>query len=210
MSLIPRVGKLVLPRTALLLCDLQEKFRSQIAHFDAITQVCGRMLQAAKILGIRTVVTEMYPKGLGKTVPELGDLSGIPVIPKTAFTMYTDEVAEVLELGTKIDGVWLCGVETHVCVQATALDLIERGAQVHCIVDACSSRNMVDRMVAFQRMAQSGVYLTTCESALLTILCSSKHPSFKEVQKLIMKLSPDSGLLSGISGPLNPFSASGI
>lgn len=63
MSLIPRVGKLVLPRTALLLCDLQEKFRSQIAHFDAITQVCGRMLQAAKILGIRTVVTEMYPKG---------------------------------------------------------------------------------------------------------------------------------------------------
>lgn len=92
-----------------------------------------------------SILSGTFPPGLGKTVPELGDLSGIPVIPKTAFTMYTDEVAEVLELGTKIDGVWLCGVETHVCVQATALDLIERGAQVHCIVDACSSRNMVDR-----------------------------------------------------------------
>ncbi|VDP91451.1 unnamed protein product [Echinostoma caproni] len=154
MSLLPRVGKLVLSRTALLVCDIQEKFRSQIAHFDAITEVSSRMLQAAKILGIRTVITEMYPKvekpppresSLGKTVQELGDLSGIPVIPKTAFSMYTDEVAQVLELGKQIDSVWLCGLETHVCVQATALDLVERGAQVHCIMDACSSRNMVDR-----------------------------------------------------------------
>ncbi|VDP19894.1 unnamed protein product [Echinostoma caproni] len=63
-------------------------------------------------------------------------------------------------------------------------------------------------MVAFQRMSQSGVYLTTCESALLTILCGSTHPNFKEVQKLIMKPSPDSGLLSGL-GPLNPFTQTG-
>ncbi|KAA3678797.1 uncharacterized protein DEA37_0014653 [Paragonimus westermani] len=141
---------------------------------------------------------------LGKTVPELGDLSGIPVIPKTSFSMYTEDVANVLELGKEIDSILLCGIETHVCVQATALDLVERGAEVHCITDACSSRNMVDRMVAFHRMSQAGVYLTTCESALLSILCGSHHPSFREIQKIILKPSPDSGLLSGVA-PANPF-----
>ncbi|OON18911.1 isochorismatase family protein, partial [Opisthorchis viverrini] len=141
-TMLPKVGKLVLSRTALLVCDLQEKFRTNIAHFQAITEVSGRLLKAARILGMRTVVTEMYPKG--HTVPELGDLSGIPVIPKTSFTMCTEEVNSAMEFGKQIDAVLLCGIEAHVCVQATALDLVERGVHVHCIVDACSSRNMVD------------------------------------------------------------------
>ncbi|GAA49879.1 Isochorismatase domain-containing protein 2, mitochondrial [Clonorchis sinensis] len=202
--MLPRSGKLILSRTALLVCDLQEKFRTNIAHFQAITEVSGRLLKAARILGMRTVVTEMYPKGLGHTVPELGDLSGIPVIPKTSFTMCTEEVNSALEFGKQIDAVLLCGIEAHVCVQATALDLVERGVHVHCIVDACSSRNMVDRMVAYHRMSQAGVYLTTCESALLTILCGSEHPNFREIQKLILQPSPDSGLLTGL-GSIIPF-----
>ncbi|CAH8554135.1 unnamed protein product [Schistosoma margrebowiei] len=174
MSGISRVGKLLLPRTALLLCDIQEKFRPTISHFDAIVETSSRMLTAARMLGMRIIVTEMYPK---------------------------DEVANVLELGKQINSVLLCGIETHVCVQSTALDLIERGIQVHCIVDAVSSRNMVDRMFGFQRMSQSGVYLTTCESALLTILCGSDHPQFRDVQKIILKPSPDSGLLTGFNTP---------
>ncbi|VDP50638.1 unnamed protein product [Schistosoma margrebowiei] len=145
MSGISRVGKLLLPRTALLLCDIQEKFRPTISHFDAIVETSSRMLTAARMLGMRIIVTEMYPKGLGPTVKELGDLSGIPIISKRSFSMLTDEVANVLELGKQINSVLLCGIETHVCVQSTALDLIERGIQVHCIVDAVSSRNMVDR-----------------------------------------------------------------
>ncbi|CAH8547146.1 unnamed protein product [Schistosoma rodhaini] len=199
MSGISRVGKLLLPRTALLLCDIQEKFRPTISHFDAIVETSSRMLTAARMLGMRILVTEMYPKGLGPTVKELGDLNGIPIISKRSFTMLTDEVANILELRKQIDSVLLCGIETHVCVQSTALDLIERGIQVHCIVDAVSSRNMVDRMFGFQRMSQSGVYLTTCESALLTILCGSDHPQFRDVQKIILKPSPDSGLLTGLN-----------
>ncbi|CAI2727967.1 unnamed protein product [Schistosoma spindalis] len=201
MSGISRVGKLLLPRTALLLCDIQEKFRPTISHFDAIVETSSRMLTAARMLGMRIVVTEMYPKGLGPTVKELGDLNGIPIISKRSFTMLTDEVANVLELGKQINSVLLCGIETHVCVQSTALDLIEQGIQVHCIVDAVSSRNMVDRMFGFQRMSQSGVYLTTCESALLTILCGSDHPQFRDVQKIILKPGPDSGLLAGFNTP---------
>ncbi|CAL8105733.1 unnamed protein product [Calicophoron daubneyi] len=199
--MLPKLGKFVLSRTALLVCDVQEKFRPSICHFDAVTEICSRLLKAAKILGLRTVITEMYPKGLGRTVPELGDLSGIPVIPKRAFSMCTDEVVNVLDIGKQIDSVLLCGIETHVCVQATALDLLGHGADVHCIVDGCSSRFMVDRMFGYQRMAQSGVYLTTCESALLTILSGSDHPHFREVQNLIKEPGPDSGLLSGCQPP---------
>ncbi|CAH8850694.1 unnamed protein product [Trichobilharzia szidati] len=201
MANVSRVGKLILSRTALLLCDMQEKFRPTISHFNAIVETSSRMLTAARMLKMRTVVTEMYPQGLGPTVKELGDLSGIPVIAKRSFTMLTDEVMNILELGSHIDSVLICGIETHVCVQSTALDLLERGIQVHCIVDAVSSRNMVDRIIGFQRMRQSGVYLTTCESVLLTILCGSNHPQFRDIQKIILKPSPDSGLLTGFSEP---------
>ncbi|RTG85244.1 uncharacterized protein DC041_0010163, partial [Schistosoma bovis] len=200
---LPATGKVVRARNPSIFATnhlkVEEKFRPTISHFDAIVETSSRMLTAARMLGMRIVVTEMYPKGLGPTVKELGDLSGIPIISKRSFSMLTDEVANVLELGKQINSVLLCGIETHVCVQSTALDLIERGIQVHCIVDAVSSRNMVDRMFGFQRMSQSGVYLTTCESALLTILCGSDHPQFRDVQKIILKPSPDSGLLTGFS-----------
>ncbi|VDN11622.1 unnamed protein product [Dibothriocephalus latus] len=63
MSTISRVGRLVLPRTALLVCDLQEKLRPAIAHFDAVVNVSNRLIQAARILQMQTIVTEMYPKG---------------------------------------------------------------------------------------------------------------------------------------------------
>ncbi|CAH8561387.1 unnamed protein product [Heterobilharzia americana] len=201
MANLSRVGKLVLSRTALLLCDMQEKFRPTISHFNAIVETSSRMLTAARLLNMRTVVTEMYPKGLGPTVKELGDLSGVPVIPKRSFTMLTDEVMNILELGSHTDSVLICGLETHVCVQSTALDLLDRGIQVHCIVDAVSSRSMIDRIVGFQRMRQSGVYLTTYESALLTILCGSDHPQFRDIQKIILKPTLDSGLLTGFSEP---------
>ncbi|VEL31478.1 unnamed protein product [Protopolystoma xenopodis] len=81
--------------------------------------------------------------GLGSTVPELGDLSGMPVIAKTRFSMITPELEKVIPIDTK--SILLCGIETHVCIQQTALDFAEKGLDVHIIADACSSRNMVDR-----------------------------------------------------------------
>ncbi|BHF66245.1 Isochorismatase domain-containing protein 2, mitochondrial [Sparganum proliferum] len=196
MSTISKVGRLVLPRTALLVCDIQEKFRPAIAHFDAIVSVSSRLIEAARILQMQTIVTEMNPKGLGPTVPELGDLSGIPVFPKMTFSMMVEGVEKALGLGTKIDSVILCGIETHVCVQQTALDLRQRGIDVHCVADAVSSRNMVDRLIAFERMRQSGVYVTTSEAAILGLMSGADHPLFRTVQKLIIPPAPDSGLLS--------------
>ncbi|KAL3317252.1 Isochorismatase domain-containing protein 2, mitochondrial [Cichlidogyrus casuarinus] len=191
------------PGTVLFICDLQEKFRPNIPQFEGIAQVSNRLLNASKILGMQALVTEMYPEGkfifeigLGKTVPEVGDLEGIPVFAKKKFSMITVEVEEWLKSSQKtpLERVILCGIETHVCVQSTALDLVSRGIEVHCVADACGSRNPIDRRFAFERMRQSGIFITTCESILLGLLCGSDHTKFREVQKLIMSKSPDIGL----------------
>lgn len=155
------------------------------------------MYRAAKIMKLPLIVTtEQYPKGLGPTVPEIGiDRNADNVMAKTCFTMCLPEVERKLT-DAGIKSVILCGIETQACIQKTALDLLERGLDVHVIADACSSRSMVDRMYAFERMRQSGVFITTSEGMLLQLLGDAMHPSFKEVQKVIMTSAPDTGLLS--------------
>ncbi|KAL5110968.1 Isochorismatase domain-containing protein 2 [Taenia crassiceps] len=196
MSALPRLGKLIASRTSLFVCDMQEKFRHSISHFNAIVSVSGRLIAAAKMLEMPIIVTEMYPKGLGQTVEDLGDLSGIPVIPKLSFSMITKELESMIDLKKDVDSVILCGIETHVCVQRTALELLERGIDVHCVADAVSSRSLVDRMFALERMRQSGVFITTSESIILGLVDGSEHLLFKSLQKLIIPKAPDSGLLS--------------
>ncbi|XP_070565045.1 isochorismatase domain-containing protein 2-like [Ptychodera flava] len=189
-----RLGKVAINSSALFLCDLQEKFRPSIKYFPQIVEVAGRMLAAAKILKMPIITTEQYPKGLGPTVPEL-NVEGSKIVSKTCFTMMVPEIEEhVKNLGVK--SVVLCGIETQACVQATAIDLIEKDIDVHVIADACSSRSMVDRMVAFERMKQSGAFITTSESMLLQLLRDAQHPNFREVQKLIWESAPDTGLLT--------------
>lgn len=179
----------------LFLCDMQEKFRPSIQYFSQIVEVSSRMLKAAKILEMPVIVTEQYPKGLGHTVPEL-DVTGIKVCPKTRFSMVIPDVEN--QLKEKIDKktILLCGIETQACIQQTVLDLLEKDYQVHVIVDGCSSRTMVDRMYAFDRMKEAGAFLTTSESALLGLCQDAAHPKFKEIQRLIAQPAPDSGLLA--------------
>ncbi|XP_003741907.1 isochorismatase domain-containing protein 2 [Galendromus occidentalis] len=194
------IGKLVPGRTALFLCDLQEKFRKTIQYFPEIVEVSNRMLRTAKALDMPVVVTEQYPKGLGSTVAELGidQYPEIKPFEKVQFSMCTPEVVDLMK--TKhpdVDSVILCGIEAHVCVQNTALNLLEHDYKVHIVADGCSSRTLVDRFIAFDRMKISGAFLTTSESAILSLLPGgSSHPKFKEVQKIIMSSAPDTGLLT--------------
>ena len=113
--------------------------------------------------------------------------------------MVTSSVLEYLSSKPDIKSVILSGIETHVCVQSTCLTLLQQGFDVHVVVDACSSRTMVDRMFAFDRMKSAGAWLTTTESVILSILQDASHHKFKEVQKLILEPTPDSGLLSLLS-----------
>ncbi|VDO01245.1 unnamed protein product [Rodentolepis nana] len=195
MSVLPALGKLVANRTALLVCDIQEKFRHKISNFDAVTANSGRLIAAARILEMPIFITEMYPQGLGQTVEDLGDITHIPVFPKRNFSMLTEKLLAHADFKNRFDSVLLCGIETHVCVQRTALELLERfNLNVHCVADAVSSRNYTDRMIALERMRQSGVFITTAESAILGLVDGSEHPKFKDLQKLIIPLASDSGL----------------
>lgn len=193
---VRNVGRLSNQKTAIFLCDMQEKFRKTIQYFPQIVAVSQRLLKAGRALDMTVIVTEQYPKGLGPTVPELGlsEFPDIKPIEKTQFSMMTAEVTKLMQ-EKGLDSVVLCGIEAHVCVQNTALALLERGFNVHVAVDACSSRTMVDRFFGFERMKASGAWLTTSESIILSLLGGSAHPKFKEVQKLIMESAPDSGLL---------------
>jgi len=190
-----RIGKLAVNSSALFLCDMQEGFRKTISYYPQILEVSKRMLTAAKSLEMPVVVTEQYPKGLGKTCEEL-DVAGCPVFPKTQFSMLIPEVEAHMKTLPDLKSVILCGIECHACIQQTVLDLREQNLDVHVLADAVSSRNMVDRMYALQRMKEAGAYISTSESMILMLARDAKHPKFKELQKCIWDPAPDSGLLN--------------
>ncbi|XP_071532712.1 isochorismatase domain-containing protein 2-like [Panulirus ornatus] len=196
------LGKIVPQNTCLLLCDMQEKFRNNIQYFPQIVDVANRLLRAFKLLDLPVVCTEQYPKGLGKTVEELGVVEhNVPVFDKTKFSMCVPPVQEILK-EKEIKSIVLCGIEAHVCVQQTTLDLLESGLDVHVVVDACSSRSMIDRMYSFERVRDSGAFLTTSESVILGLAGGSSHPMFKQLQKIIWESAPDTGLLAARQQPL--------
>ncbi|XP_070598937.1 isochorismatase domain-containing protein 1 [Erythrolamprus reginae] len=195
---ITTLGNLTPSSTVFFCCDMQERFRPAIKYFGDIISVSQRLLQGARILGIPIIVTEQYPKGLGSTVQEI-DLTGAKlVLPKTKFSMVLPEVEAAIAEMPGIRSVVLFGVETHVCIQQTALELIGRGLEVHIVADATSSRSMMDRMFALERLARTGIIVTTSEAVLLQLIADKDHPKFKEIQNLIKASAPESGLLSKV------------
>ncbi|KAM3843385.1 isochorismatase domain-containing protein 1 [Vipera latastei] len=195
---ITTLGNLTPSSTVFFCCDMQERFRPAIKYFGDIISVSQRLLQGARILGIPVIVTEQYPKGLGSTVQEI-DLTGAKlVLPKTKFSMVLPEVEAAIAEIPGIRSVVLFGVETHVCIQQTALELVGRGLEVHIVADATSSRSMMDRMFALERLARTGIIVTTSEAILLQLIADKDHPKFKEIQNLIKASAPESGLLSKV------------
>ncbi|XP_065517659.1 isochorismatase domain-containing protein 1 isoform X1 [Lathamus discolor] len=203
------LGNLTPSSTVFFCCDMQERFRPAIKYFGDIISVGQRLLQGARLLGIPVIVTEQYPKGLGSTVQEI-DLTGAKlVLPKTKFSMVLPEVEAALAEIPGVRSVVLFGVEvcalpflycftTHVCIQQTALELVGRGLEVHIVADATSSRSMMDRMFALERLARTGIIVTTSEAILLQLVADKEHPKFKEIQNLIKASAPESGLLSKV------------
>ncbi|XP_072162966.1 isochorismatase domain-containing protein 2-like [Diadema setosum] len=189
------LGKIVLRNSALFVCDMQEKFRPTIKYYPEIIDVSTRLFRAAKTLEMPVVITEQYPKGLGPTVQELGvNRDEEDIYAKTCFSMVLPDVEEKLKKND-VKSVIMCGIETQACVQQTTLDLLDKGYDVHIVADAVSSRSLVDRMFAISRMRDSGAFITTSESVLLSLVKDAAHPKFKEIQKLIATSAPDSGLL---------------
>jgi nicotinamidase-related amidase len=172
--------------TALLVIDMQEKLLPKIAGVDQVVQNLSFLLEAARLLEIPVLATEQYPKGLGGTLPGL-----LPYLParwqKTAFSCCAvPELLETLGRDARIK-VLLTGIETHVCVLNTALDLLARDFHVFLAVDTLGSRYRPDHEVALRRMEQAGAILTTSETAVFELLGDSRAPRFKEVSQLVQR-----------------------
>ncbi|KAI8988194.1 Isochorismatase-like protein [Mycotypha africana] len=142
------------------------------------------MIKASAILNMPVVVTEQYPKAFGPTVSEL-DISDAAVrLEKTKFSMYLPEVVEVLKK-QKTKSVLLLGIESHVCVLQTALELLENDYDVHVIADGVSSQNYPEIDIAIARMKAAGAIITTSESALFQLCEDAKHEKFKQISGLV-------------------------
>jgi nicotinamidase-related amidase len=171
---------LVRDRAALVVVDVQEAFRAY-SSFAAVAESCAKLLAGARILGLPTVVTEQYPKGLGHTAPEIG-LEDERPLEKTVFSAAR---AEGFDLAGR-EQVIVCGIETHVCVSQTVHDLLGSGVEVHVPADAVGSRHELDYERGLERLERTGAVVSTVEAALFELLERAGTPEFKAVQKLIL------------------------
>lgn len=173
-------------QTALVVVDLQEAFRSAIPEFPQVTSRAAMAVRGFQILNVPVIVTEQYPKGLGRTAEEI--LFCLPddyePLEKITFSSCIDSfLGKLNEAGAR--QVVLCGLETHICVNQTAHDLLTNGFEVHILTDAVGSRYQEDREAGLKKMLQSGVVPATVEMALFELMRDAKHEQFKEIQNLI-------------------------
>ena len=172
--------------TGLLVIDVQEKLLPFIHDKEALVRNIAFLIDAAKLLGVPVQATEQYPKGLGSTVSELAQR--LPERPdKVAFSSCAvPSVTENLHRAAR-NKIVLAGIETHVCVQQTALDLLAQDFRVYIPVDAVSARYPVDHEYALRRMEKAGAILTTAETCLFEWLAGADHPQFKQASKMVQE-----------------------
>jgi nicotinamidase-related amidase len=180
------MNMLDITKTALVVIDLQEAFRAAISDFPQVASRAAMAVRGFQILNVPVIVTEQYPKGLGRTAEEI--LYALPddfeVIEKTRFSSCVDPfLAKLNEAGAK--QIVLCGIETHICVNQTAHDLLEKGFEVHLLTDAVASRYKEDREAGLRKMFASGVVPASVEMSLFEMMRDARHEQFKEIQNLI-------------------------
>lgn len=173
----------------LVIIDEQARLASAMPEADRtrVLRNTGILLRGAAILGVTVLCTEQYPKGLGPTEEPVRGLipAGMPTVEKTCFSCHrSGEFRATLEAVDRPQ-VILTGMETHVCVLQTALELHGAGYQVFVVEDAVCSRNPANHGNALARLRQAGVIVTNTESVLFEWLRDARHGHFKAVSALI-------------------------
>lgn len=177
--------RLIAAETSLVVVDVQEKLISKIQHADRIVANIRFLLEIAELLDVQRVATEQYPKGLGSTVATLAEKAPEPRPDKVGFSCCAIDSFVPELYRTQKKRVVLTGIESHVCVLNTALDLLAESFWVYLPVDAIGSRYSIDHEIAVRRLEGAGVILTTTETIAFEWLGGASHPKFKDVSKLI-------------------------
>ena len=173
----------------LVVIDVQERLAPAIHDLETITDNIDRLIRGTNLLGVPMLLTEQYVKGLGPSTAAIQtsarDSHGYEPIEKQCFSSFgCDQFAQRLR-GSGRRRVILAGVEAHVCVHQTALDLLDEGFEVFVVADAVSSRRAESKEIALRRMTQEGVKLTTTEMVLLEMVTTSGTDEFRAISKLI-------------------------
>ncbi|MDD2189293.1 MAG: hydrolase [Eubacteriales bacterium] len=191
-----KVQRLKKEDTVLVAIDFQEKLMPAMKNKEGVEAAAAKLIKGCRILGVPVIITQQYTKGLGPTVADIlaalnepleetAESEAFQIIEKTSFSsMAEPEFVQALKkLGRKT--VIIAGVEAHVCVQQTVIDLLDNGYTVFVANDCISSRNNEDKKYSQRRMGDAGAVGTTFESILFELLIGSKESGFKQISALV-------------------------
>jgi Isochorismatase family len=185
-------------RAALVVIDVQEGFRKAFPDgVGRVARAVATLVGGAEAVGVPVHVTEQYPKGLGPTVEEVAERlpAGVEPIEKVCFSAAE---ADGFDLGER-DQALVCGIEAHVCVNQTVLDLLDRGMEVQVAEDAVGSRIADNKRIGLQKMERAGAVMTSVETSLFELVGTAGTDEFKRVQKLILEYAPNPEEMRGSS-----------
>lgn len=172
--------------TGLLIIDIQEKVLKVMKHPEQVLTNTIKLIQGFKVLRLPIFYTEQYPKGLGETVQQIKDeLSGYKAFQKLSFSCYGAEDLFIQLKKENLFQVVVAGIESHVCVQQTVMDLLANNFQVNLAADAVSSRKEIDYNIGLERMRQIGTQVTTTESVLFELLNVCGTDEFRQISKIV-------------------------
>lgn len=176
-------------RTALVVIDVQERlFPAMDAdHREEVMRNIKVLTATARRLNLGTLVTEQYPKGLGHTLQEVKDAlpAGVQPVEKVAFSCLGVDAFRSRLTATGARQLLLAGIEAHVCVLMSALDLLAEGYAVHIVADAVTSRTQANWRLAMAQLRQAGAVVTTTETVLFQLLRQADTDDFRELARLI-------------------------
>jgi len=180
-----QVPRLKTDSTVLLVIDVQQRLLPAMHDAAGCLASAVKLAEAARVLGVPALATEQYPAGLGPTCAELRSALGdAPIEQKMLFSAYVEGISRRLAQRTPA-AVIVAGIEAHVCVQQTVLDLLRAGYQPYVCADATSSRRPIDRETALARMRQAGAVVTTVESVIFELLGEAGTERFRQILKIV-------------------------
>ena len=169
-----------------LVVDIQERLFPHIYENEALAKRCAMLIKGLKVLDVPMIVTQQYTKGLGPTIAPIAEALGdFNPVEKIAFSACSSPDVEMHIVGSAGHQVIVFGIEAHVCVQQTVLDIQSQGRSAIVVEDCISSRNKNDKKIAVHRMREAGAIITTAEALLFEILEEAGTEKFKQISALV-------------------------
>lgn len=177
----------ILPeKTQCMIIDMQEKLLPVMFSGDECEERVGVLARGLSTLDIPMLITQQYTKGLGNSVPSIFEAAGTDeFFDKRTFSCAQDDAIMDALTERERPNILICGIEAHVCVLQTCIDLKAHGFQPILVVDAISSRKKSNMDAAIRRAIQEGILITTTESILFELTVDSRHPKFKEISTIV-------------------------